>query len=205
MLRWGSKRIRMLLVVHTGGVMQILLSVMLRVFFFLVLFFHVRFPVGIGYFCIQAEFCRRDISGATSKRESSSFVWPRSCLISIFIPSSSLFSEGFQIKTFYAFLVSRVHNAWLHTTHRPWFGPRVFIRRRVQSLSPSSLPLLMVGITLETYKTARKIFGENCELRHIVKPFSSSFYVVFNFLFPLSTFCSYIPVLRLVWKEDYEY
>jgi hypothetical protein len=42
----------------------------------------------------------------------------------------------------------------------------------------------MVDITLETYKTARKIFGENSELRHIVETFSSSFYVIFNFLLP---------------------
>jgi len=60
---------------------------------------------------------------------------------------------------------------------------RVSIWRRIQFISPLSLPLLMVDITLETYKTARKIFGENSELRHIVETFSSSFYVIFN-LFP---------------------
>ena len=75
--------------VHTGGVMQILQSVMLRVFWCCFSMF--VFRLGWDTYN-QAEFGRRDVSDAISKRESSYLVLPRSCLISILISSSGLFS-----------------------------------------------------------------------------------------------------------------
>lgn len=191
----------MLLVVHIAGVMQILQSVTLRVFWYY--FSMLIFRQGQDIY-IQAELSRRGVSGATSKRESTSLVLPCSSLIYIFISSSNLFSLRFSDQNFLC--IYRVSHPYCMA---PYSSSTLIcsacLSGEEYSLSaPSSPPILMIDITLETYKTAGKIFGENCELRHIAEPFSSSSYVIFNFLFPLNTFCSNIPVPCLVWKREYE-